>query len=617
MSWSARHAKRLAREREAEAHSQSLEEEESGEDDQKYKRSTNIGFSFLVDSDESESEDSDKEEQNEEKKEDLKKPSVAFEPSKSKNRKSMNGNYRKQRKGDDEIEEKQSLDDIFNAVLAEAGNLSVEDATSTRNEQEQSLFGVQLKFANADKEMKRIFGVKDSGPTIHRKRGDPRSAARLIAKKVMMVSPLDEWPRPPTFVGGGIRWTRSNKPKGIGWNSLCHYYEVTWSIAYRKLQDEFELLQRTHDPNLIAHFLQRHPYHIDALLTMSEFFQHHGQMDQATDCIKRCIYVFELAWTDQFDVCKGNCRMDIQTKNNDGFFRALFMHMKQIGRRGCMRSAFETAKLLLSLDPHGDPMNVLLAIDYYALTSRQYQFVIDLSDSKLPVVDRIACETTMLRKKSNKAAPLDTSDSVLALPNLEFSLALAQFFLGNESEAKTKLATALLKYPAVLKPLLEKIAVDVSSSQWQPILSSCAFANVCNVGEEQSVLQHLLDIYVTRNHSIWKANNVQSFLLQSAQYALASPAFVSAIAQVLKLPACLHKYARAVKADYSDEVTTLPADHPMLQPPQVENEQLLEALAQEEFAADDLPADANPFLLFLQTLLPWNQVQGVNPRPPH
>lgn len=71
-------------------------------------------------------------------------------------------------------------------------------------------------------------------------------------------------------------------------------------------------------------------------------------------------------------------------------------------------------------------------------------------------------------------------------------------------------------------------------------------------------------------------------------------------------------------ADYSDEITTLPADHPMLQPPQLQNGQPLDAealaalaRAQEEFEAGNLPADANPLLLFLQTLLPWNHVQGA------
>ncbi|KAE9008268.1 hypothetical protein PR003_g12604 [Phytophthora rubi] len=617
-SRSARQAKRLAKEREAEANAESDEEVDSEDEELEEKRPATAGFAFLADSDSESDEESEEEQEEEEEEEVVEKPQVAV-PESPKGRKRKN-KKKTQVYGSDEEEEgdeEESVDDILDALAAEAGNVSVDEATSMRNTQEQSIFGVQLKFANADKEMKRIFGVKEGGHANNRKRGDPRSAARVATKKVMMVSPLDEWPRPPTFVGGGIRWTRSNKPKGAGWNSLCNYFEITWSIAYKKLQEEFELLQRTHDPNLIAHFLQRYPYHIDALLTMSEVFQHHGQMDHATDSIKRCMYVLELAWADQFDVSKGNCRMDIQTEHNAGFFKALFLLMKQVGRRGCMRSAFETAKLLLSLDPQGDPMNVLLAIDYYALTSRQCQFLIDLFDSKTPAVDRFASGEVASKKKAGKKAS-SADETIAALPNLQFSLALAHFFLGNETEAKDLLAAALLKFPTMLKPLLEKIAANPSSSSWQPILSSRVFANARSVEGEHSVLQHLLDIYVTRNHSIWKVNDAQSFLLKSAQHALASPALVSANPQVLELPSCLHKYLRAVSADYSDEITTLPADHPMLQPPQLQNGLPLDAealaalaRAQEEFEAGNLPADANPLLLFLQTLLPWNHVQGA------
>jgi hypothetical protein len=41
--------------------------------------------------------------------------------------------------------------------------------------------------------------------------------------------------------------------------------------------------------------------------------------------------------------------------------------------------------------------------------------------------------------------------------------AWSSFFLGNEDEAKDLLAAALLKFPTILKPLLEKIAVNPSS----------------------------------------------------------------------------------------------------------------------------------------------------------
>lgn len=81
-------------------------------------------------------------------------------------------------------------------------------------------------------------------------------------------------------------------------------------------------------------------------------------------------------------------------------------------------------------------------------------------------------------------------------------------------------------------------------------------------------------------------------------------------------------YCASTVTDYSDEITTLPPDHPMMLPPELPNgqpmnEEALAALAQvqEQVAAGNLPADANPLLLFLQTLLPWNHVQGAGPPP--
>lgn len=207
---------------------------------------------------------------------------------------------------------------------------------------------------------------------------------------------------------------------------------VVWKLMqclHSQSQEEFEVLQQTHDPNLIGHFLQRYPFHIDALLQMSEVFQHHGQMDHAADCIKRCMYVLELAWGDQFDVTKGNCRMDFHAEHNDGFFRALFLLMKQVGRRGCMRSAFETAKLLLALDPCGDPMNVLLAIDYYAVTSRQCQFLIDLAESKTEAVNRFApkeSDASSVNTRGKRSHVVAAGADISALPNLQFAVALAQ-----------------------------------------------------------------------------------------------------------------------------------------------------------------------------------------------
>ena len=44
------------------------------------------------------------------------------------------------------------------------------------------------------------------------------------------------------------------------------------------------------------------------------------------------------------------------------------------------------------------------------------------------------------------------------------------FFLGDETEAKDRLAAALLKFPTILKPLLEKI----SANPFSCMLTLCA-----------------------------------------------------------------------------------------------------------------------------------------------
>lgn len=51
------------------------------------------------------------------------------------------------------------MDAILNALTTQTSDLGVEEVRSYRNHNENSLFAVDLKMVNADKEMKRIFGV--------------------------------------------------------------------------------------------------------------------------------------------------------------------------------------------------------------------------------------------------------------------------------------------------------------------------------------------------------------------------------------------------------------------------------------------------------------------------
>lgn len=62
-------------------------------------------------------------------------------------------------------------------------------------------------------------------------------------------------------------------------------------------------------------------------------------------------------------------------------------------------------KLILSLDPEGDPAGALFCIDYYALRSEQYEYLERLADE------------------------FGGERSLHVLPNMAFSLAMARFRL--------------------------------------------------------------------------------------------------------------------------------------------------------------------------------------------
>lgn len=108
-----------------------------------------------------------------------------------------------------------------------------------------------------------------------------------------------------------------------------------------------------------------------------------------------------------------------------------------IGGKACYRTSLEFCKLLLSLDPDGDPLATKLIIDFYALRAREYQWLIDF------------------------VTEWDESKNLLQLPNFAYSLATAYFYIGDSTKADELLQEALLMFPGVLLPLLEKCMVQI------------------------------------------------------------------------------------------------------------------------------------------------------------
>lgn len=98
--------------------------------------------------------------------------------------------------------------------------------------------------------------------------------------------------------------------------------------------------------------------------------------------------------------------------------------------------------MVLSLDPEGDPLAMVLLIDLYALRSRQFAWLVRLADE------------------------WESSRNLSQLPNFAYSVAVAKFHLAQQgtfemAEADAALQLALIMFPGVLTPLLEKCSVQV------------------------------------------------------------------------------------------------------------------------------------------------------------
>jgi Transcriptional repressor TCF25 len=116
-----------------------------------------------------------------------------------------------------------------------------------------------------------------------------------------------------------------------------------------------------------------------------------------------------------------------------------------------VRTAFEFAKLLYSLDPWTDPHGALLHLDHLAVRAGVYQWVIDLH------------ELFAARRASATSKPDARIDPSL-LPGFTYTKALALRSLGQLEASTEALKIALKDFPSVLPLLADKLDVSLPAA---------------------------------------------------------------------------------------------------------------------------------------------------------
>lgn len=100
------------------------------------------------------------------------------------------------------------------------------------------------------------------------------------------------------------------KPGGV------HYFAYEHSTGYRAMQNKFLEAVESLNPDNIVAILNEHPYHVDALIQLSDLCKLSEDLPMAAEFIERALFCLESAFHPLFNVAQGNCRLDYRRQEN-------------------------------------------------------------------------------------------------------------------------------------------------------------------------------------------------------------------------------------------------------------------------------------------------------------
>lgn len=270
-----------------------------------------------------------------------------------------------------------------------------------------------------------------------------RPVRGIRSRNTALVSAKENWPpvlNPGIFMNLDCSHeydstSQKDHPKGVQWFRYEH------SASYRSLQETFLAAVESMDSEHIIRIINQQPYHVDALIQLSELCKMSEDHAMASELIEHAIFALEGAFHSLFNLTSGNCRLDYRRQENRSLYVVLFKHAQYLEGRACPRTALEISKLIMTLEPDHDPLAMILVVDHYALRAKQYSWLIQLF-----------CKW-------------DSTNNLSQLPNMAYSYALALFHSQQNSnvEADRALQYAVMMFPAVLHSLLDVLSIQPDS----------------------------------------------------------------------------------------------------------------------------------------------------------
>lgn len=181
-----------------------------------------------------------------------------------------------------------------------------------------------------------------------------------------------------------------------------------------------------------------------------------------------------------FNLTLGTTRLPFEYFENRSFYLAVWHHTESLGRRGCWRTALEFTKLLFSLEPEENPYCALLSIDFPAIKSKEYAYLIQLRDSK------------------------EWIDETGYLLNIHYSAALAEYLQEkdqkrNHEKSSKELERAILRFPWLIAQMFYALKLDFPAE----------FPSMAPPSPLQALYTEL---YIYRSKELWTPPEMSNWL---------------------------------------------------------------------------------------------------------
>lgn len=400
-----------------------------------------------------------------------------------------------------------ALDEIDLAIRSLSTKTKDDSSTPVRvqideaNLQLYRLLAVESKHLNALTEMKRLFGNvvmenEDEAAAAPRRRGrgaqqldlggalagrnSPRSRGQGLAGLALRRNPFilgkEEWPK-ATSGGLGMELVDKMEDGTIE-------YRFVHSNVYQDVQRQFETCVASMDPQRMISLLQYNPYHISTLLQVSEIAKQQGDNSVSGDLLERALFSFGRSVHSSFTSAlgEGKARLDFRRPENREFWLAAWRYTANLGQRGTWRTAYEWAKLILGLDPEGDPYCMVLLLDQLALRGGQSEQFLQMSRS--PFFDEYLWKEC---------------------PNIRISSALAEYKLKQPQVSRVSLNKCINDYPWIFARLFQALCIDhIPKSIWGKAAPSERDKFDC-------------EVYVHNAKDLWNTPEAISFLVEVAE----------------------------------------------------------------------------------------------------